>query len=67
MVLGVGLPSSGGGGDGDGDACLEPAGLKPRPRNGLVLPVGEVALLPSISPIMANDWFFLRFVPGVNL
>lgn len=62
--------SSGGGGDGAGDACLEPAGLKPRPRNGLTLPDGDGLLEPGLlvgSAIIANDWFLCLLDVGVSL
>lgn len=62
--------SSGGGGEGAGEACLEPAGLKPLPRNGLTLPDGDGLLEPGLlaaSAIIANDWFLCLRDVGVSL
>lgn len=63
--------SSGGGGDCIGEACLDPAGLNPRPLNGLTLPEGEEllegGLLLSESAMTAKDGFLLRLVVGVYL
>lgn len=66
----LGPPIRGGVGEGVGVACLDPTGLKPLPRKGLTLPVGE--LLRELvtlwgSAIIANAWFFRRRARGVSL